>query len=407
MARSCSARRRPAPRRIGRRVHRPAPGSDGHLADPWHRRITCCTRPKLERTTVHAGRRQRLRRQPAHRVQRQRRDADRSAPDVLGDPLVGRVEALEVSDALGGCAFDRRPETRLRADGFKRLFRQLAGESSRRHQPPQNAKIYTFLAKRCSSVKRAGGLASVAAAWLVPPELLGGRHEALRRAEAGAKSEPCADVPGREGHRAGGDAGRPGRASTSREYRPKNSLGQVPTLELDDGDDDLRDGRHLPLFRGDASRAAAVRPHAGGEGAGGHVGAPGRVPADAAGRRLLAARPPAHGRRCSISTRTSASPTARPIPTPSAGWTASWRTGARSSPARPQMADICALSTVDFAHWIGLDLDAERPHLAAWHARLNARGPAQPPRSAARRPPVKDERAAAPGSTGAPGRSGT
>jgi glutathione S-transferase len=37
------------------------------------------------------------------------------------------------------------------------------------------------------------------------------------------------------------------------------------------------------------------------------------------------------------------------------------------------MADICALTTVDFAHWIGLPLDADRPHLAAWHTRMKAR----------------------------------
>ncbi len=37
------------------------------------------------------------------------------------------------------------------------------------------------------------------------------------------------------------------------------------------------------------------------------------------------------------------------------------------------MADICALTTVDFAAWIGLPLDAERPHLAAWHERVSAR----------------------------------
>ncbi|HEY1750663.1 MAG TPA: glutathione S-transferase family protein [Caulobacteraceae bacterium] len=37
------------------------------------------------------------------------------------------------------------------------------------------------------------------------------------------------------------------------------------------------------------------------------------------------------------------------------------------------MADICALSTVDFAHWIGLDLDDDRPHLTAWHERMRAR----------------------------------
>ncbi len=37
------------------------------------------------------------------------------------------------------------------------------------------------------------------------------------------------------------------------------------------------------------------------------------------------------------------------------------------------MADICALSTVDFAHWIGLPIDADRPHLAAWRERMTAR----------------------------------
>jgi len=37
------------------------------------------------------------------------------------------------------------------------------------------------------------------------------------------------------------------------------------------------------------------------------------------------------------------------------------------------MADICALSTVDFAHWIGLPLDADKPHLKAWHERVTAR----------------------------------
>jgi len=37
------------------------------------------------------------------------------------------------------------------------------------------------------------------------------------------------------------------------------------------------------------------------------------------------------------------------------------------------MADICALSTVDFANWIGLPLDDDRPHLSAWRARMKAR----------------------------------
>lgn len=37
------------------------------------------------------------------------------------------------------------------------------------------------------------------------------------------------------------------------------------------------------------------------------------------------------------------------------------------------MADICALSTVDFAHWIGLPLEDDKPHLKAWHERVTAR----------------------------------
>ena len=40
---------------------------------------------------------------------------------------------------------------------------------------------------------------------------------------------------------------------------------------------------------------------------------------------------------------------------------------------RISMADICALSTVDFAHWIGLAIDEGRPHLSAWHERMKAR----------------------------------
>ena len=37
------------------------------------------------------------------------------------------------------------------------------------------------------------------------------------------------------------------------------------------------------------------------------------------------------------------------------------------------MADICALTTVDFATWIGLPLDEDRAHLKAWHERVSAR----------------------------------
>jgi len=41
------------------------------------------------------------------------------------------------------------------------------------------------------------------------------------------------------------------------------------------------------------------------------------------------------------------------------------------------MADICALSTVDFAHWIGLDIPDECANLKAWHERVSARPSAQ------------------------------
>ena len=37
------------------------------------------------------------------------------------------------------------------------------------------------------------------------------------------------------------------------------------------------------------------------------------------------------------------------------------------------MADICLLSTVDFAGWIGLPLEPEFANLATWHARVTAR----------------------------------
>ncbi len=40
------------------------------------------------------------------------------------------------------------------------------------------------------------------------------------------------------------------------------------------------------------------------------------------------------------------------------------------------MADICLLTTVDFADWIGLPLEAEFQHLGAWHARMTARASA-------------------------------
>ena len=37
------------------------------------------------------------------------------------------------------------------------------------------------------------------------------------------------------------------------------------------------------------------------------------------------------------------------------------------------IADICALSTVDFAHWIGLEIGEEHTALRAWHERVSSR----------------------------------
>lgn len=37
------------------------------------------------------------------------------------------------------------------------------------------------------------------------------------------------------------------------------------------------------------------------------------------------------------------------------------------------VADICALCTVDFAAWIGLPIEPERKHLVAWRQRVSAR----------------------------------
>ena len=41
------------------------------------------------------------------------------------------------------------------------------------------------------------------------------------------------------------------------------------------------------------------------------------------------------------------------------------------------MADICALTTVDFADWIGLPIPDEYENVKAWHARVTARPSAQ------------------------------
>jgi glutathione S-transferase len=41
------------------------------------------------------------------------------------------------------------------------------------------------------------------------------------------------------------------------------------------------------------------------------------------------------------------------------------------------IADICLLTTVDFADWIGLALEADCENLRAWHARASARPSAQ------------------------------
>ncbi|MBB6226279.1 glutathione S-transferase [Polymorphobacter multimanifer] len=52
--------------------------------------------------------------------------------------------------------------------------------------------------------------------------------------------------------------------------------------------------------------------------------------------------------------------------------------GAWLAGARPTMADITLLTTLDFAGWIGLPLPETLPALQSWHGRATARFAAQP-----------------------------
>ena len=163
------------------------------------------------------------------------------------------------------------------------------------------------------------------------------------------------------------------REHKSPEFRAKNSMGQLPALELDERDLHRRDGRDLPLLRRDEPRAADVRDHAGREGDGRHVGAPHGVHRDDAGRQLLAPRPPARTaalltqfKDFGESNKEIYTGAQRYLNRELEGRT--WLAGEHYS-----MADICLLTTVDFAGWIGLPLEEEYTNLKAWHDRVSAR----------------------------------
>lgn len=163
------------------------------------------------------------------------------------------------------------------------------------------------------------------------------------------------------------------REHKSPEFREKNSLGQVPTLELDDGttiSETVAICRYFeeldpepPLF--------------------------GRTPVEKAMVDMWVRRIEfvlmapvgnywrhAHPRTAALLTQHKAfGESNRETYSNAQKWLDGELSDGRPFIAGAQlsMADICALTTVDFAHWIGLPLDEERPHLAAWRQRMKNR----------------------------------
>ena len=86
------------------------------------------------------------------------------------------------------------------------------------------------------------------------------------------------------------------REHKSPEFRAKNSMGQLPALELDDGTCISETVAICRYFDETHPEPPMFGTDAGGEGPGRHVGAPHRVHGDDAGGQLLAPRPPAHRR---------------------------------------------------------------------------------------------------------------
>lgn len=162
------------------------------------------------------------------------------------------------------------------------------------------------------------------------------------------------DVPARKGRFTGGNAGRSGDAGAQVGGLPRqDSLGQAPPLELDDGtttSETVAICRYVEELQPEPWLFARTSVE--------------KAQVDMWARRMnsslcrrsgaIGGTPIRERRRVSISIRISAGPTAKPTPD-GPRWLDRELSDERSFIAGEQvsMADICVLSTVDFAHWIG------------------------------------------------------
>ncbi|HWD66509.1 MAG TPA: glutathione S-transferase family protein [Caulobacteraceae bacterium] len=162
------------------------------------------------------------------------------------------------------------------------------------------------------------------------------------------------------------------REHKSEEHRARNSLGQVPTLELDDGDtisETVAICRYLEELHPEPALFGATALE--------------KARVDMWIRRVefILTQPVgnfwrhAHPYTAALltqykdfgeSNRAAYGAAQKWLDGELAGW--EFVTGSAFT-----MADICALSTVDFANWIGLPIDPERSNVIAWHQRVSAR----------------------------------
>jgi glutathione S-transferase len=173
-------------------------------------------------------------------------------------------------------------------------------------------------------------------------------------------SIPLVHVPMRQG------------AHKSPEFIVKNSLGQVPVLELDDGStlsESIAICRYLEelhpepaLFGEDAWRRAQVEMWS-------------RRIEFALMSRIGAVWVNTHKYTAHLGTQYKEFGEASRVRALKAIHWLNDEIGDREFLAgeRYSMADIVALTTIDFATFIGIDMPAELTHLGAWHARVSAR----------------------------------
>jgi len=176
-------------------------------------------------------------------------------------------------------------------------------------------------------------------------------------------SIPCVHVPIREG------------AHKTPEFRVKNSLGQLPVLELDDGttlSESIAICRYLEelhpapaLFGEDAWRRARVEMWV-------------RRIEFVLMSRIGAVWVNTHKYTAHLGTQYKDFGEASRVRAIKALHWLNDELQGREFVALDNysMADIVALTTVDFGTFIGIEMPAELPHLRAWHARVSARASA-------------------------------